>query len=34
LRLQTAGVVVAVLRQGDDLAAVLGAQSFAEAARA
>jgi hypothetical protein len=34
LRLQTAGVAVAVLRQGDDLGAVLGAQSFAEAARA
>ncbi|MFL5937008.1 MAG: DUF58 domain-containing protein [Gaiellaceae bacterium] len=34
LRLQTAGVAVAVLREGDDLAAVLGAPAFAEAARA
>jgi len=34
LRLQAAGVAVAVLRQGDDLAAVLGAQTIAEAARA
>jgi uncharacterized protein (DUF58 family) len=34
LRLQAAGVAVAVMRQGDDLAAVLGAQSVAEAARA
>jgi uncharacterized protein (DUF58 family) len=34
LRLQAAGVAVAVLRQGDDLAAVLGAQSLAEAAHA
>jgi uncharacterized protein (DUF58 family) len=34
LRLQSAGVAVAVLREGDDLAAVLGAPAFAEAARA
>jgi uncharacterized protein (DUF58 family) len=34
LRLQAAGVAVAVLRHGDDLAAVLGAPAFAEAARA
>jgi uncharacterized protein (DUF58 family) len=34
LRLQAAGVAVAVLRRGDDLSAVLSAQSFAEAARA
>ena len=34
LRLQDAGVAVAVLREGDDLAGVLGARSFAEAARA
>jgi uncharacterized protein (DUF58 family) len=34
LRLQAAGVAVAVVRHGDDLAAVLGAQPFAEAARA
>ena len=33
LRLQAAGVAVAVLRRGDDLAAVLGAQAFAEVAR-
>ena len=34
LRLQSAGVAVAVLREGDDLAAVLGAPAFAEVARA
>ena len=34
LRLQSAGVAVAVLREGDDPAAVLGAPAFAEAARA
>ena len=34
LRLQANGVAVAVLREGDDLGAVLGAPSFAEAARA
>jgi uncharacterized protein (DUF58 family) len=34
LRLQAAGVAVAVVRQGDDLVAVLGAPAFAEAARA
>ena len=34
LRLQSAGVAVAVLREGDDLAAILGAPAFAEAARA
>ena len=34
LRLQSVGVAVAVLREGDDLAAVLGAPAFAEAARA
>ena len=34
LRLQAAGVAVAVLREGDDLRLVLGAPSFAEAARA
>jgi uncharacterized protein (DUF58 family) len=34
LRLQSAGVAVAVLRQGDDLASVLGAPAFVEAARA
>jgi uncharacterized protein (DUF58 family) len=34
LRLQSAGVAVAVLRERDDLAAVLGAPTFAEAARA
>ncbi len=34
LRLQAAGVAVAVLRRGDDLAAKLGAQPIAEAARA
>ena len=34
LRLQGAGVAVAVLREGDDLRLVLGAPSFAEAARA
>jgi uncharacterized protein (DUF58 family) len=34
LRLQAAGVAVAVLREGDDLGLVLGAPSFAEAARA
>jgi uncharacterized protein (DUF58 family) len=34
LRLQAAGVAVAVLRRGDDLGAVLGAQTFAEAVRA
>jgi uncharacterized protein (DUF58 family) len=34
LRLQSAGVAVAVLREGDDLAAVLGAPAFAEAAGA
>jgi uncharacterized protein (DUF58 family) len=34
LRLQAAGVAVAVVREGDDLAAVLGAPAFAEAARA
>ena len=34
LRLQAAGVAVAVVRRGDDLAAVLGAPAFAEAARA
>jgi uncharacterized protein (DUF58 family) len=33
LRLQAAGVAVAVLRRGDDLAAALGAPAFAEAAR-
>jgi uncharacterized protein (DUF58 family) len=34
LRLQAAGVAVAVVREGDDLAAVLGAPAFAEAVRA
>ena len=34
LRLQAAGIAVAVLREGDDLAHVLGAPSFAEAAHA
>jgi uncharacterized protein (DUF58 family) len=34
LRLQAAGIAVAVLREGDDLARVLGAPSFAEAAHA
>ena len=34
LRLQSAGVALAVLREGDDLGAVLGAPSFLEAARA
>ncbi len=34
LRLQSVGVAVAVLRRGDDLAAKLGAQAAAEAARA
>jgi uncharacterized protein (DUF58 family) len=34
LRLQSAGVAVAVVREGDDLAAVLGAPAFMEAARA
>jgi uncharacterized protein (DUF58 family) len=34
LRLQSATVAVAVLHEGDDLAAVLGAPAFAEAARA
>jgi uncharacterized protein (DUF58 family) len=34
LRLQAAGVAVAVVHGGDDLAAALGAQAFAEAARA
>jgi uncharacterized protein (DUF58 family) len=34
LRLQAAGVAVAVLRRGDDLAAKLGAPAVAEAARA
>jgi uncharacterized protein (DUF58 family) len=34
LRLQAAGVAVAVLREGDDLARVLGAPSFAEVAHA
>ncbi len=34
LRLQAAGVAVAVLRRGDELARVLGAESFAEAAHA
>jgi uncharacterized protein (DUF58 family) len=34
LRLQASGVSVAVLRHGDDLAAVLGAPAFPEAARA
>jgi uncharacterized protein (DUF58 family) len=34
LRLQAAGVAVAVLRHGDDLTAVLGAPSFAQVARA
>jgi uncharacterized protein (DUF58 family) len=34
LRLQAAGVAVAVLRRGDDLVRVLGAPSFAEAAHA
>ena len=34
LRLQAAGVAVAVLREGDDLGRVLGAPSFVEAARA
>jgi hypothetical protein len=34
LRLQSAGVAVAVLREGDDLRRVLGAESFAEAAHA
>jgi uncharacterized protein (DUF58 family) len=34
LRLQAAGVAVAVLRRGDDLSAALGAENFAEAARA
>jgi uncharacterized protein (DUF58 family) len=34
LRLQAAGVAVAVLREGDDLASVLGAPAFMEAARA
>ena len=34
LRLQAAGVAVAVLREGDDLVAVLGAPAFVEAARA
>ncbi len=33
LRLQAAGVAVAVLRRGDDLVTVLGAQTFAEVAR-
>jgi uncharacterized protein (DUF58 family) len=33
LRLQAAGVAVAVVRCGDDLTAALGAQTFAEAAR-
>jgi uncharacterized protein (DUF58 family) len=34
LRLQAAGIAVAVLREGDDLGRVLGAPSFAEAAHA
>jgi uncharacterized protein (DUF58 family) len=34
LRLQAAGVAVAVVREGDDLVAVLGAPAVAEAARA
>jgi uncharacterized protein (DUF58 family) len=34
LRLQAAGVAVAVVREGDDLAGVLGAPAFVEAARA
>jgi uncharacterized protein (DUF58 family) len=34
LRLQAAGVAVAVLRHGDELGRVLGAESFAEAAHA
>jgi uncharacterized protein (DUF58 family) len=34
LRLQAAGVAVAVVREGDDLASVLGAPAFMEAARA
>jgi hypothetical protein len=34
LRLQAAGVAVAVLREGDDLGGVLGAPSFREAANA
>jgi uncharacterized protein (DUF58 family) len=34
LRLQAAGVAVAVVREGDDLASVLGAPAFVEAARA
>jgi uncharacterized protein (DUF58 family) len=34
LRLQASGVAVAVVRQGDDLVAVLGAPAFAEAVRA
>jgi len=34
LRLQAAGVAVAVLRRGDDLAERLGAARFAEAAHA
>ena len=33
LRLQAAGVAVAVVRQGDDLVGALGAHAFAEAAR-
>jgi hypothetical protein len=33
LRLQAAGVAVAVVRRGDDLGVVLGARAFAEAAR-
>ena len=34
LRLQAAGVAVAVLREGDDLGRVLGAPAFVEAAHA
>jgi hypothetical protein len=34
LRLQAAGIAVAVLREGDDIGRVLGAPSFAEAAHA